>query len=779
MKKIVFCLSIVLIMAFGVPEHRVTIFMIGDSTMADKPLNDNPERGWGQLFPQYFTDAVQIKNYAVNGRSTKSFIKEGRWDSVMKYMRKDDWVFIQFGHNDEKIEDSNRYASPNGLYRANLIRLVNETRAKGGNPILVTPVMRRKFDANGKFEDTHGEYPDAVRAVAKELNVPLIDLHRSSKKLIEEHGVEGSKKLFLWMDPKHFKAAPDGKKDDTHFSEYGASSVASLVCAELREKNIALAKELKRSAHPEKLAYELPKIYQPNFKKDTFNIVNYGAKSDGVTLNTNAIQQAIDAAFKNPGGIVLIPAGLWLTGPIVLKSNVQLHSNSGALISFTPDKTQYPLIAASFEGVEAARCQSPISATNAENIAVTGEGIFNGSGNVWRPQKKDKITESEWKKLVASGGVLSENKVNWYPSESALKGSVSGDVGKLSGGKQVKDFEEVRDFLRPNMLRFTNCSNILLEGITFENSPAWTLHLSVSKHITLKNVTVKNPWYAQNADGIDLESCSNILMDGCSFDTGDDGICIKSGRDEEGRKRGIPTENLIVQNCTVYHAHGGFVVGSEMSGGARNLYVSNCSFIGTDVGLRFKTTRGRGGIVENIYASNIVMKDIPGEAVLFDMYYMAKDPVPLAGEKREMPKIETLPVTEATPIFRNFYINNIVCNGAEKAIFVRGIPEMQISNINLSDMVLQTRKGIECTEGNNVNFNNIRLVTSDTDPMIYLQNSSNIQFNNISYDQSPALLFSVNGDRSKNIKVTKTDLSKAKNKSTFAFGAVSSSIDFK
>ena len=779
MKRIFFCLSLLVLMAFGVPEHKVTIFMIGDSTMADKPLNDNPEKGWGQLFPQYFTDAVQVRNYAVNGRSTKSFIKEGRWDSVMKYMKKDDWVFIQFGHNDSKIEDSNRYAAPQTLYRANLIRFVNEARAKGGNPILVTPVMRRKFDAKGKFEDTHGEYPSVVRAVAKELNVPMIDLHTSSRKLIEEHGVEGSKKLFLWMDPKHFKAAPDGKKDDTHFSEYGASSVASLVCAELREKKIALANELKPSAHPEKLAYELPKIYQPNFKKDTFNIVAYGAKGDGVTLNTRAIQEAIDAAFKNAGGIVVIPSGLWLTGPIVLKSNVALHTNSGALITFTPDRTQYPLTASSFEGVAAARCQSPISATNAENIAITGEGIFDGSGNTWRPQKKDKLTESEWKKLVASGGVLSENKTNWFSSESALKGSITGDVGKLASGKSLKDFEEVRDFLRPNFLRITNCSNILLDGVTFENSPAWTLHLAESKHITLKNVTVKNPWYGQNTDGIDLESSSNILMDGCSFDTGDDGICIKSGRDEEGRKKGIPTENLIVQNCTVYHAHGGFVVGSEMSGGARNLYVSNCSFIGTDVGLRFKTTRGRGGIVENIYASNIVMKDIPGEAILFDMYYMAKDPVPLAGEKREMPKIETLPVTEATPVFRGFYINNIVCNGAEKGVFVRGIPEMQISNINLTNLTLQTKKGIDCTEGNNVNFNNIRLVTSESDPLIYLQNSGNIQFNNVSYNGSPAVLFSVNGERSKNIKVTQTDLSKPKNKSAYAFGANASSLEFK
>jgi DNA sulfur modification protein DndE len=778
MKKFSLVFFTIVAFAFQIPRPQARVFMVGDSTMADKPLNDNPERGWGQLFPQYLTDDVLVKNYAVNGRSTKSFIKEGRWDSVMKYLQKDDYVIIQFGHNDEKIEDSTRYAAPKGLYRENLARFVKDARSKGANPILVTPVMRRKFDDNGKFVDTHGEYPDAVRTLAKEMNVPLIDLHKSSQSLIEQHGVEGSRKLFLWMGPKHFKAAPDGKKDDTHFSEYGASQVASLVCAEIKEKNISFVKFLKPSAHPEKLAYELPKIYQPNFRKDTFNITNYGAKNDGVTLNTTAINKAIDAAAKE-GGVVLIPQGLWLTGPIVLQSNTELHTAKGALISFTPDRSQYPLVAASYEGVEAARCQSPISATNAENIAITGDGIFDGSGNVWRPLKKAKVTESEWKKLIESGGVLTADKNTWYPSETALKGSLTADIGKLSGGRQLKDFESIRDFLRPNMLRLTNCKNILLQGVTFENSPAWTMHLALSQHITIKNVTVKNPAWGQNTDALDLESCANVLLDGCSFDTGDDGICIKSGRDEEGRKRGVATENVIAQNCTVYHAHGGFVIGSEMSGGAKNLFVSNCTFIGTDIGLRFKTTRGRGGVVEKIYASNIYMKDIAAEAVLFDMYYMAKDPVVLVGEKREMPKIELLPVTEATPVFREFYINDIVCHGAEKAVFIRGIPEMNISNISLTNMVLQTKKGVDITEAKGIRFTNVKLVTMESDPVIYLQNSTAIDFNNISYNNGASVLFSVNGDRSSKIKVTQTDLTKAKNTTEFKFGAKASSIEFK
>lgn len=778
MKRIAFLIALVAALGFGLPEKKVTIFMIGDSTMADKPLYENPERGWGQLFPQYFTSDVRIRNYAVNGRSTKSFIKEGRWDTVMKYLHKDDWVFIQFGHNDAKKEDTGRFAAPRGAYRDNLIRFIKDIRSKGANPILVTPVMRRKFDAQGRFVDTHGDYPDVVRSLANEMQVPLIDLHRSSQALIEKQGVEDSKNLFLWIDSAHFKTAPDGRKDDTHFSEYGASSMAALVADELNRKHLPLAAYLKPSAHPEKFAYELPKIYQPHFRKDTFNIADYGAVADGITLNTKAINAAITAANAKGGGIVFVPAGLWLTGPIVLRNNVELNTARGALVLFTPDHLQYPLVESSFEGVNAARCQSPITAEGLENIAITGAGIFHGSGDTWRPQQKGKMTESEWKNKVASGGVLNDAKTTWYSSPGALKGSLNNNIGKLSPGLKLADFEEIRDYLRPNMVRIYNCKNVLIEGVTFENSPAWTMHLAVSRQITVRKVTVKNPWYGQNTDAIDLESCANILVDGCSFDTGDDGICIKSGRDEEGRKRGIPTENLIAVNTTVYHAHGGFVIGSEMSGGARNLFVSNCTFIGTDIGLRFKTTRGRGGIVEKIYASNIAMKDIAGEAISFDMYYMAKDPVPLAGEKREMPKMETLPVTEATPVFRDFHISNIVCRGAEKAIFIRGIPEMNVSDITLENIVIKSRKGIELTEASGISLKNVYVEADNTNPLVNIQNSKNITFDKLIYP-SADLLFSVNGDRNSGISVTGTDTGKAKKKTEFNFGAAANAVSIK
>jgi polygalacturonase len=517
----------------------------------------------------------------------------------------------------------------------------------------------------------------------------------------------------------------------------------------------------------------------PKFKKDTFNIVKFGAKADGLFLNTKAINDAVSTCSKNGGGVVLVPNGFWLTGPVVLQSNVNLYLSKNALLQFTADKSQFPLIETFWEGVAAARNQSPISAVGATNIAITGSGVVDGNGDAWRAVKKDKLTETQWKKLLASGGILSEDKKTWYPSASSFKGSTTKDAGVLNGTKTAKDFEDIKDFLRPNLLVFTKCKNVLLDGVTFQNSPAWNLHPLMCENLTVRNIYAKNPWYAQNGDGIDIESCKNVLLENSTFDVGDDGICIKSGKNEEGRKRGMPTENVTVRNCVVYHAHGGFVIGSEMSGGARNINVTNCTFIGTDIGLRFKTTRGRGGVVENIYCDNINMKDIAGEAILFDMYYMAKDPVPLAGEQREAPKVELLPVTEGTPQFKNFLVKNIVCDGAEKAVFIRGLPEMSIKNIAMENMVIKAKKGIICEEAEAISFKNVQVLVAETNPVVAIQNGANIAFDKLSYNSGAELLFGIKGANSKAVTVVNTDVAKAKAKAEFTAGATDKVLTIK
>lgn len=766
--------------AFFQPDKKPTLFLAGDSTMANKPLEENPERGWGMYLPSYLTSDINIENHAVNGRSTKSFIDQKLWEGIMSKLKEGDYVMIQFGHNDSKVEDTTRYAPAQTVYKTNLIRFVNDVRSKGATPILITPVMRRKFDSTGVFIDQHGDYPGVVREVAKTMNVELIDLHQSSKEMIVNEGVENSKRFFLFIPPNHFKNYKEKKSDDnTHFSDFGAASVASLVCKAINEQNLSVKKYLKPSEFKQKYAYELPKIYKPHFKQDTVNVMGFGAVADGYTLNTVAFNNAINSCEKNGGGVVLIPRGSYVTGPIIMKSNVNLHLNRGALVIFSPDFNQYPLVVSSFEGVDAARCQSPVVAENLQNIAITGDGIFDGNGYYWRPLKKGKMSDNEWKNhLQKYGGVLTEDKKTWYSSEKALKGLKENNIGKLKPGQSVSDFESVKDFLRPNMIRIYQCKNVLIENVTFQNSPAWTTHLMMSEHITLKGVKVKNPWFGTNTDALDLESCKNALVQDCVFDTGDDGICIKSGRDEEGRKRGMPTKNVIVNNCTVYHSHGGFVVGSEMSGGANNLFVSNCNFIGSDIGLRFKTTRGRGGVVENVYVNNVDMKDIPAEAVLFDMYYAAKDPVAMNGEKKEPAKVEFKPVDETTPQFKNFYFANITCNGAEKGIFVRGIPEMHIQNVNIENAVLQADEGIDIQEATGISLKNINLVTKNTNPVVYILNSDKIKLDNVKYKDSADVLLQVQGGRSKDIAFINSNVNGAKKKVAADFGATEAMVSW-
>ncbi|MCK7589067.1 rhamnogalacturonan acetylesterase [Subsaxibacter sp. CAU 1640] len=215
----------------------INIHTIGDSTMANKPNpEENPERGWAQLLPEFLTNSATVFNHAVNGRSTRSFINEKRWDSVMKQLKKGDFVFIQFGHNDQKVNDPKRYTNPHTSYRNNLIKFVEESRSKGAMPVLFTSIVRRNFNADGTLVDTHGVYPMEVRLVAQDLDVPLIDLQYLTEQLEESYGAEGSKTLHLHYLPNAIPYYPEGKTDDTHLSVLGATEVAKLAVEELRKK---------------------------------------------------------------------------------------------------------------------------------------------------------------------------------------------------------------------------------------------------------------------------------------------------------------------------------------------------------------------------------------------------------------------------------------------------------------------------------------------------------------------------------------------------------------
>ena len=280
------------------------------------------------------------------------------------------------------------------------------------------------------------------------------------------------------------------------------------------------------------LPFEMKTLKAPVFKNNTIRITDAGGVGDGETMNTDAFRKAIDMLVAKGGGKLIVPAGVWYTGPIKLKSNINLHLEKGALILFNPDFELYPIIETSFEGLDTKRCISPIYGKGLVNVAITGEGSINGSGHVWRPLKREKVTEKHWKSVVKSGGVL-KNPNYWFPSESSLKGDAIANMNVPEGLKTDAEWMEVRDFLRPVMVSLVECKNVLLQGVLFENSPSWNVHPLMCENVIVDGVFIRNPGYSQNGDGIDLESCKNSLIINSTFDVGDDAICIKSGKDED------------------------------------------------------------------------------------------------------------------------------------------------------------------------------------------------------------------------------------------------------
>ena len=498
------------------------------------------------------------------------------------------------------------------------------------------------------------------------------------------------------------------------------------------------------------IEFKMEKVKEPVIPANSASIVDYGAVSGGQVLCTAAFSKAIEALSSKGGGHVIIPRGTWFTGPITMKSNIDLHAEAGALVLFSGDKNLYPLVNTSFEGFNTYRCTSPINGRNLENISITGEGIFDGTGEAWRAVKKEKLTESQWKKLVASGGIVHENGKTWYPSEQFRAGEKLAEMNVPRQLKTKEEFEKIRDFLRPVMVSLISCKKVLLDGPTFQNSPAWCLHPLLCEDLTVRNTTVKNPWFSQNGDGLDIESCKNSIVYDSNFDVGDDAICIKSGKDKEGRDRGVPNENLIVKNCVVYHGHGGVTVGSEMSGGVKNMHVSNCTFIGTDVGLRFKSNRGRGGVVENIFISNIEMVNIPAQAISFDLYYGGKSVSEALADGDKKSDLAMPVVSEETPQFKNISIRDVNCKGAFIGIFLQGLPEMNLRNILLENIRMEANIGFSCVDATGIKIKNLTLITKKS-PAIEIKNGKDIEIDGLSVGNGVNPLIHLSGSKSEKI----------------------------
>lgn len=444
------------------------------------------------------------------------------------------------------------------------------------------------------------------------------------------------------------------------------------------------------------------KVEIPVFPDKVFDITDFGAVDGGQVSNTKAFNDAIKAANAAGGGIVNVPPGIFLTGPIELLSNVNLHTENGAFVLFSHSEEEYPLIKTSYEGEDRIRATSPIHATGQENIAITGSGIFDGNGHLWRLVKRTKMTDAQWNALLRRGGVTKGegSKLVWFPSQSSYDGHMNKDI-KPDEDNALERAKPYFDYYRPVLVSIVKCKKILLEGITFQNSPAWNVHPLFCEHLTIKDALIRNPWNAQNGDGLDLESCKYVDIYNTSFDVGDDAICMKAGKNAKAREIEIPTEYVTIRDCTVYHGHGGFVAGSEMSRGLRNIVISNCIFVGTDIGIRFKSTLGRGGVVEDILLENIKMIDIPKQAVLFTMAYSG------AMDEKEI-------IPEDIPEFKNIYMKNISCQGCGQAIQVDGLKQLPIHDLYFENVNIVARQGIRCQMAEDIHLKNVT-ITNEND----------------------------------------------------------------
>jgi polygalacturonase len=404
-----------------------------------------------------------------------------------------------------------------------------------------------------------------------------------------------------------------------------------------------------------------------------YNVIDYGAKNDSSKLCTSAIKNAIAAASKKGGGTVYFPAGKYLTGPIHLKSNITIFIDAGAELHFSDNFDNYlPMVKSRYEGVDVTSFSPLFYAYKAENIAIKGRGIIDGHGKKW------------WD--FVEGYKEGQPRSKWQITFDGL----NKDILLPDDPKQMK-----RGFLRPPFIQTMYCNNVQIEGITIRDSPFWTVNPEFCENVTIHGITIYNP-HSPNTDGINPESCKNVHISDCHISVGDDCITIKAGKDGPGRKMAVPAENYTITNCTMLSGHGGVVIGSEMSGDVRKITISNCVFDGTERGIRIKTARGRGGIVEEIRVSNIIMKNIIDQAIVLDMQYAKTNPEA---------------VSERTPRFRNIHFSNIT-GQVNQAGYLNGLEEMPISNISFNDINFEAKSGFVVSNANRIEFHNVQVNTT-------------------------------------------------------------------
>lgn len=433
------------------------------------------------------------------------------------------------------------------------------------------------------------------------------------------------------------------------------------------------------------------------------NMRKAGADAGGKKLNSKLINKTIADLSTKGGGTLFFPAGKYLTGAIKLKSNITIELESGATLLFSDNFDDYlPFVQMRYEGVVMNSFSPLFYAVDEENITIKGRGKIDGQGEKW------------WQEFYRIIIDLKDNGVRDLNRYQPMWDKAN-NVQELYA-KTNEDYTGTLDrrFFRPPLFQTIRCNNILIEGVEIVDSPFWTINPEFCENITVKGVTINNP-PSPNTDGINPSSCKNVHISDCHISVGDDCITLKSGRDLQAREYGVPCENITITNCTMLAGHGGVVIGSEMSGDVRKVTISNCVFDGTDRGIRIKSTRGRGGIVEEIRVDNIVMKDIKKEAIILNLFYSKMDPEP---------------VTERTPIFRNIHVSNLTGSEVNTAITVLGLEEMPVQDVSFNNINIETREGVVVEWAKNITFRDVRIDASMGSPF-KIFNVDNGMLNNV------------------------------------------------
>ncbi len=641
-----------------------TLHFAGDSTLDDR--SGWPYASWGSQLESYMKAGNRVHNVGRSGHSSRSFIDAGWWTEVIMNVEPGDFVAIAFGHNDQKRSTEHyrkhRWTDPKVAFKAIVRDWVRQIRAKGAEPVLMSPIRRAEYSADGQslLDATHqsdgvclGSYAQSMRELAEELGCEFVDMFELTRRELLRLGkAEGLKCYEISTGMRRGK---DGEpsQDITHPITAGAECFARLFLADAVARRLKVAELFAPAAFVDSAPFPMSPIRQPEFRDCDYPITDFGAKPDGSKC-TAAIAAAMARCSAEGGGRVVVPKGTWLTGAVHFRANCNLHLEAGAELQFTTDPADYPVVFTSWESIECYNYSPLIYAHELKNVAITGAGTLRAFAG--------EFDDTLWKRWVPNRGGAGQSRRRLYEW---------GADGVPVAERRVTDYPDSN--LRPQFIQFNRCRNVRLEGVSIRNSPFWTVHLYHCDDVVCRGLDIRA--HGSNTDGIDVEMTRNVLIENCKLDQGDDGFVLKSGRNEDARRLARATENVVIRNCTLDSDNGHTLlgIGSEISGGIKNVYLENCTARTCNKCIFIKTNRRRGAVVENVTVRNVRI-DRARES-LFGMF---------AGTLYEWTRFPDREV-QRTQI-RNIRLENVVAESARYDYYVKGDWERPFENISLSNV---------------------------------------------------------------------------------------------